>query len=318
MIRWLTVAVAVGLFGAPALASPRLLVVSKKSHSLQAFDAVSYAKQFEIDVSGEPHVVVTSADGKFAYVADFGGTTNLLSIIDLDQKLVTGTVSFKPSLRAHGLAVTRDGSRLFATCEASRAVAEVDLPGRKVARKFKLNFDNCHLLALSPDETTLFVTSAFDGNVTMFNTTTGEVTYALKTGKGAEGVDVSPDGRQLWVVNRTYQNISVIDIPTHHVVENVLCEGSPMRVELSPDGKTAAVTCSSSGDLVFIDTATRKEAARIPAGIYPSEIVFDQDGSRCFVTDARTAEVIVVDRAARKVLQRFSVGPDPEGIAFVP
>ena len=318
MIRWLIVAGAVGLLGAPALAGPRLLVVSKKDHALQAFDAVSYTKQFDVVVSGEPHLVVASSDGKLAYVADFIGTANTLSIIDLDQKLITGTINFKPSMKAHGMAVTRDGARLFATCEASRVVAEVDLPAGKVSRKFKLNFDNCHLLALSPDETTLFVTSAFDGTVTMFNTTTGELNYSLKTGKGAEGVGVSPDGREVWVVNRTYQNISMIDIKTHRIVETLLCEGGPLRVEFSPDGKIAATTCATSGDLVLIDAATRKEAARIPAAILPSEVVFDQDGTRCFVTDARNAEVVVVDRAARKVVHRFPVGPDPEGIAYVP
>jgi YVTN family beta-propeller protein len=318
MIRWLIVAVAVGLLGAPALAGPRVLVVSKQGHSLQSFDAVSYAKQFDVVVSGEPHVVVTSRDGKFAYVADFVGFANVLSVIDLDQKRIASTISFKPSMKAHGMAVTRDGTRLFATCEASRAVAEVDLPAGKVTRRFKLNFDNCHLLALSPDETTLFVTSAFDGNVSMLDAATGAMRYAVKTGKGAEGVDVSPDGREVWVVNRTYQNISVVDVKTHRNVQDVLCEGGPLRVEFSPDGKTAAVTCSISGDLVFIDTATRKETARIPAGIFPSEVVYSTDGARCFVTDSKTGEVIVVDTAARKVVHRFPVGPDPEGIAFVP
>jgi len=317
MIRRLIAVVAIGLLGAPALASPRLLVVSKKNQSLQSFDAASYAKQFDLVVSGEPHLVVVSADGKLAYVADFAGSANVLSVIDLDQKRITATVNFNPSMKAHGMAATRDGTRLFATCEASRIVAEVDLPAGKVSRTFKLNFDNCHLLALSPDETTLFVTSAWDGNVTMLNAATGSVTYVVKTGKGAEGVDVSPDGREVWVVNRVYQNISVVDVKTHRSVETLLCEGNPLRVKFSPDGKTAAVTCSVSGELVFIDTATRKETARFAAGIFPSEVVFNEGGTRCFVTDSRTGEVIVVDTAARKVVHRFPVGPDPEGIAFV-
>jgi YVTN family beta-propeller protein len=316
MIRWLIVAVGLGLSGAPAVAGPRLLVVSKQEHSLQSFDAASYAKQFGVTVSGEPHLVIVSADGRFAYVADYSGSTSVLSIIDLDQKLVAATVNFM--LKAHGLAVTRDGARLFATAEASRAVAEVDLQARKVTRTFKLHFDNCHLLALSPDETTLFVTSAFDGNVTLLNAATGAVNYAVATGKGAEGVDVSPDGREVWVVNTTYQNISVVDVKTHRNVQTFLCDGGPLRVKFSPDGKAAVVTCAISGDLVFVDTATRKETARIAAGISPAEVTFAADGARCFVTDSKAAEVIVVDTAGRKVVRRFPVGSDPEGIAYVP
>lgn len=318
MIRSLIAALVGLLMAGAAPAAPRLLVVAKGDATLTSFDPTTYAKQFAVKVPGEPHVVIVSGDGKLAYLADFEGVQNVLTVVDLDQKAVAATISLKPYYKPHGMAVTRDGSRLFATCEASRVVVEVDLAAGKVSRVFNLDQSRSHLLALSGDEKTLYVTSIEGGNVGVIDVASGEVTRSILSGKGSEGIDIAPDGREIWVVNRVAQTIAVLDADTHKRLVTFSCVTNPIEVRFAPDGKSAAVTCALSGDVAFFDTATRKELGRAIAGAFPLGVTYDATGARCFVTDEQGGDVVVIDTKTRKEVHHFAVGKNPEGILFVP
>ncbi len=316
MFRSLATAVALILAASPAFCTPRLLVISKENKTLEVFDGTTYEPQFTVKIPGAPHEVVVSPDGKFAYSSDYDGLDNTITIVDLDAREKVGSINVKPSYKPHSLAITRDGSTLYATCEASRAVVEVDLKARAVKRTFKLRDDLVHVLALSPDEKWIYATSQWNGTVSFIDLEKGELDLTRLSGKGCEGIAVTNDGKEIWTVNRVLQSLSVFDAAKREREMTIPCVGNPIRITFTPDSKTALVSCSLQNQIALVDRATRKELTRIEVGNYPIGIAVAPDGKRYFVTSGRGSDVVVVDAVKRQAIKHIPVGPNPEGVAY--
>lgn len=316
MIRVVMTLLTVLSLAAPAVAASRILVVSRDDKALKAYDAQTYEQQFSIKLPGDPHEVAVSPDGRVAFSSDFEGRDNTLSIIDLEQQSRVG-IKLDPYFKPHSLAITRDGSKLYVTCEASRVVVEFDVAAQKMTRNFKLTVDSAHNLTLSPDEKWLLVTSQWDNNVTIIDLEKGETRKMLSTGKGAEGVVVTPDGKEAWVVNRVWQTLVVIDMTTMKKLQSMTMEHNPMRILVTPDNSTVIVTSALSDEIAFVDRAQRKVVDRVKTGDFPVGMAMTKDGGTLYVTNLNGGDVAVVDLKERKVVNRFAVGGQPEGIAVV-
>lgn len=316
MIRVVMTILTVLAMAAPAVAASRILVVSREDKALKSYDPETYEQQFSIKLPGDPHEVAVSPDGRLAFSSDFEGRDNTLSIIDLEQQSRVG-IKLDPYFKPHGLAVTRDGSKLYVTCEASRVVVEFDIAAQKTARTFKLTVDSAHNLTLSPDDKWLLVTSQWDNNVTIIDLEKGETRKMLSTGKGAEGVAVTPDGQEAWVVNRVWQTLVVVDMTTMKKLQSMTMEHNPMRAVVTPDNSTVIVTSALSDEIAFVDRAQRKVVERVKTGDFPVGMAMTKDGATLYVTNLNGGDVAVVDLKERKVVHRFAVGGQPEGIALV-
>jgi len=315
--RTMIAAAACCLFASAAAASPRILVVSRSEGALQAFDARTYQPLFSVKVPGEPHQVVLSPDGRFAYTTDYPGLDNTVSIIDLEKHERVAFVNMKPSYKPHGLAINKDGSHLYVTCEASRAVVDLNLETRKIARTFKLRDDGVHLLALSPDQKWVYATSQWNGTVSFINVASGELVRTVLSGNGCEGLAVTPDGSEIWAVNRLVQNIAVINTAEHKRDAVIPAVGNPLRVRFTADGSTAIVTCALTNQLALFDHEKREETGRVLVGNFPIEVEISPDGKLWYVTNGNASTVSVVDAATHEQVTTFPVGQAPEGIVYV-
>jgi YVTN family beta-propeller protein len=315
--RALISAAACVLFASSAAASPRILVVSRGEAALKAFDAGTYEPLFSVKLLGEPHEVAASPDGRFAYVADYTGLDNTVSIIDLEKQERVASTNMKPSYKPHGLAVSRDGSRLYVTCEASRALVEMDLETHAIKRKFDLRDYGVHMLTLSPDEKWIYATSQLNGTVSFVNVATGELDRTVFSGQGCEGIAVTPDGSEIWAVNRLLQTIAVIKSDDTRREMTMSAVGNPIRIKFTPDGNTAIVSCALKNELALFDREKREETGRVLVGNFPLVIETSPDGKRWFVTNERGGTVSVVDAATRKEVKAFPVGDTVEGIVYV-
>jgi YVTN family beta-propeller protein len=297
-------------------ASGRLFVVSKTSRSLQAYDPDTGKMEFEVKGAGDPHEVVVSPDGRRAYVGDAKGSVNTISVIDVDKRAIIQSFSLVPDIQPHGLALTRDGSKLYATCAPNRAIVEIELSPMKVTRTFKFFVDNVENLVLTPDEKLIFASSSFDGNLPVIDLAKGELERCITSGESPEGIGVSPDGKEVWVANRVSQTLAVIDVASRRRVAQVQCVGNPMHVYFNAAGDQVIVTCAVADRLAIFDRAKRAELARFEVGDFPVEMAFAEGDGPAFVTNGEGNDVAVVDIAARKVLRRIPVGGNPEGIAY--
>src|SRR5215471_8656411 len=113
-------------------ASPLLLVVSKGDNALVVVDPDS-GKILGKATAGEgPHEVEASADGKRAFVSNYGAKApgSSLSVIDLATMQEVHRVEIGPGAMPHGLLMA--GGKLYFTAQGFKLIGRYDPPSEKI------------------------------------------------------------------------------------------------------------------------------------------------------------------------------------------
>lgn len=81
-----------------------LLVLSKSDHTLAIVDPSTLQVVARVPVGNDPHEVIASSDGKFAYVSNYGfGAYNTLAVVDLVEQKALPAIDLGPLRGPHGL-----------------------------------------------------------------------------------------------------------------------------------------------------------------------------------------------------------------------
>src|SRR4051812_3575794 len=82
-----------------------LVALNKAESSLAIIDPKDMKVLGKVPTGDSPHEVVLSADGRTAFVANYGASTpgSSLSVIDVEAKKELRRVDLSPLLRPHGL-----------------------------------------------------------------------------------------------------------------------------------------------------------------------------------------------------------------------
>ncbi len=329
------IVLAAALLAAPAPAAPApssegtLIVLNKSDHEAALVRPSTREVLKKLPTGLGPHEVAVSPDGARAYVADYGaynvfregsksGPGNTITVIDLVEKKVVATWDLGKFTQPHGIVVSRDGKSIWVTTEGAKAVVELDAKTGAIRKSWETDQDVSHMVAVTPDETKLYVANIGSGSATVIDRASGAV-KSVPTGAGAEGVDVAPDGKTVWVTNRGANTVSVLSTATDEVVASFDSGGKmPIRLKFTPDGKEAWVSNARSASVTVFDAATRKLVATIEVGAVPVGIQMTPDGKTAFVANTNDDKVSVIDIATKKVVATFAPGKEPDGMAWVP
>jgi len=322
-------AAALAVFLAIPCAAQLLIVLNKSDHEAALVDPATYEVVAKLPTGRGPHEAATSPDGRFAYVSNYGSFAvfregerprmepgNTITVLDLKARAVKATFELGDYRQPHGLWVSKDGSRVWVTCEGAQAVLELDASSGEILKAWKTNQNVSHMVVPTPDEKKLYVANIGSGSVTVIERSTDTV-KTVPTGAGAEGIDVSPDGREVWVSNRAAHSLSVIDTATDRVRVTLESGGQvPIRVKFTPDGREVWVSNAQSNSVTVFDVRTRQLLATIEVGAVPVGILMTPDGRRAFVANTNANQVTVIDVPARTILRTFTTGTEPDGMAW--
>src|SRR6187399_279420 len=200
MIPMLAIAAA-ALSAAPQAPASSLLILNKTDATLVIVDPATNQIRATIPTGDGPHEVVTSTDGKLAFVSNYGGTTGgrTISVIDLAMRKELRRVDVSPLTRPHGLAF--HAGKLYFSAEANQLVGRYDPVADKVDAQFQTGQATTHMVLISPDGRHMFTSNIRGNTVSIFDrgSAAGEWTNAgaVAVGRGPEGLDLSPDGKEL-------------------------------------------------------------------------------------------------------------------------
>ncbi len=305
------------LFPVISLVAESILLIGNKTDDTLTFvDAKTLEVLGETTTGRGPHELVASPDGKWAYVANYEGPGDSLSLIDVAGRKEVKKIPLEPYFGPHGITASKDGSKVYATCERTRCVIELDTKKQKIARSFKTGQNGTHMLVLTPDEKQIFTSNMGSGTVSVIDLEKGESVATIKTGQECEGIDITPDGKEVWAGNRAEDTISIIDASSHEVIATVSCEGFPIRVKITPNGDRALVSCARRNELAVFDVEERKLIKRISTGTIPVGILIEPNGERAFVANTRSHKVIVFDLQTLEIVGAISAGNTPDGLAW--
>lgn len=301
------------------VSADRLVVINLGAGEAILYDPTDFSVITKFKTGREPHEVVVSSDGRLAYVADSGPQSepgNTISVIDLRNRLVRGTIKLGSYTTPHDLRLSRDDSILWVACAPARTVLEIDARKGAILKEWKTNEEGGWMLATTSDDRKIYVANMEGGSVSVIDRTSDNVN-TIKLEAGPIGIDVSPDNREVWVSNNQKNLIYVIDARSDKVVATFDSGGkSPVRVRFTPDGRRVLVPNGQSKTLVIFDALSRSIESIIELSLAPKVITVSKDGQRAFVSNPSDNRFTVIDLTKRREANKYSIGARPDGVVW--
>ena len=320
-----------------------LVALSKQDHTLAIIDPASLQVLARIPVGDDPHEVVASADGKTAYVSNYGfGAFHTLTVIDLVGQKPAGVIDLGALRGPHGLDF--EAGKVWFTAEAAKAIGSYDPEAGKIDWIMGTGQNRTHMLYVFAGAKRILTTNVNSATVTILDKTEGRAggmpsgpppgagpggpppgppptppggdwqETVIAVGQGSEGFDVSPDGKEAWVANARDGTVSVIDLAAKKVTATLAVNvPGANRLKFTPDGRQVLVTPGSA--LVILDAATRKEVKRLPSVHGSGGIQMQPDGARAYVACGRNGYVAVIDLKTLEMVGKIEVA-SPDGLAW--
>jgi DNA-binding beta-propeller fold protein YncE len=304
---------AVALLFAFGLRADVLVVASSGASHVTLIDPGSGAKLAEVPVGKGPHEVIASADGRFAWVADSGGTT--VTLVDLEKRNAAKTLQLQ-ECEPHDLALPRSGTPLIVTCARQKALLEIDPWTGEEVKRYALDVEGAWMTAVSRDGARVFTANLEGGGMTAIDRRSGRIT-SISTAEGEIGIDVTPDGRQVWLANMTTSKVTVFDAKRLKVLRTFEAGAeSPMRVRFTSDGKRAVMTFGGSRKVAVYDVATRRPVQWIELDSGSKVLTISPDGRKAAVSAPHKDAVMVLDLVGGRMLAKIDVAGEPDGVAW--
>jgi len=112
-----------------------------------------------------------------------------VSVIDVAKQEATGTISIGPGMKPMGLAMSRDGTRLYVSTGRGNKVFVIVPQTEQIATSFEVG-SRPWGIALSPDEKLLFTANGLSNDVSVVDLATKTVLKKIKVGEKPWGVAV--------------------------------------------------------------------------------------------------------------------------------
>jgi YVTN family beta-propeller protein len=201
------------------------------------------------------------------------------------------------------LAVSADGSRLYAVCEGTDEVVVFDTAARKILKRIAVGRDPKGL-SFSPDGKRLYVTNSWADTVSEIDTASLAVVRNLPAGFEPTSAITDREGRFLYVANRVSGDVSVVDLATGAETKRLLAGRGASYLLLSPDGTRVYCThvypnpapfrTPPESELTVIDTARQMvvERGRIPGAAGVFHIAMSADGRLGLAAEMRPKNLI--------------------------
>ena len=341
------------LFFAPLLHAAEtpqtaLLILAKSDQAMFIVNPATQTIVAQLPAGPDPHEVISSTDGRFAYISNYGGGSfNTITVVDLVNQKVLPVIELGPLRGPHGLTFI-DG-KLWFTAEGAKVVGSYDPATQKIDWVLGTGQDRTHMIYVFPGHERMVTSNVNSATITLIEKMAGRppgppppqpasagatgpenrpgpasapqfnwTDTVIPAGRGVEGFDVSPDGKEIWAANAQDGTITVIDVATRKVVQTLDANvGGANRLKFTPDGKLVFVSTLRGPDLAIFDAATRKETKRIKIGHGAAGILMQPDGSRAYVACTPDDYVVIIDLKSLEMTGKFSAGKHPDGLAWV-
>jgi DNA-binding beta-propeller fold protein YncE len=316
--------------------SKALLVLAKTDNTLAIVNPATLKVVAKAPSGPDPHEVVASADGKFAFISNYGGGAyNTLTVIDLVEQRALPAVDLGPLRGPHGLVFA--GGKVWFTAEAAKVIGSYDPATKKVDWVLGTGQNRTHMILVSEDLKRIVTSNVSSATLTIIEKSLGggrgpaagpgrgpggppQADWdetVVHVGRGAEGFDVSPNGKEIWAANAQDGTISILDFAGKKVVQT-LDAGvtSANRLKFTPDGKLVFVSTLNGPDVSIFDAATRALVKRVKVGRGAAGIQMHPDGSVAYVACTPDDYVAIINLKSLEVTGHLDAGKQPDGMAW--
>jgi YVTN family beta-propeller protein len=219
----------------------------------------------------------------------------------------------------------RDGSRAYASQMETASLYEVDTATRKVRRWLHVNGSWTKVLALSPDERSIYAANWSSNDVSEIDLATWTVRRVIKTVRTPRGLYPTPDGRRLYVAGYGNGEIQRIELASGRG-RVLLRTGGAMR-HLVGDGKTLYANDMARARVYAVDLKTERVRELARTDQKPNTMDLSPDGRLLFISNRGAnnprsyylpgpewGSVLVLDTRTGRVLDAIVGGNQTTGL----
>src|SRR5262249_35535904 len=210
-----------------------------------------------------------------------------------------GTIRPEPVYQSFvgGLAITPDGSTLFAVHVLGQLLTAVDLKTGHIRRSIDLAAEP-YTCVVSRDGSTLFVSLWGGAKVLTFDAVTLEPRGEIAVGEHPSAMALTRDGARLFVACANTNAVWAVDVAARRAVEQVSVAlsreappgATPNHVSLSRDDARLLVANADNNTVAVVDVATPWKSdveAFGPTGWYPTAAMFSRDERQLFILSGK-------------------------------
>jgi len=300
-----------------------LLVLSKGDHTVAMVDPASLKVLARMPSGPDPHEIVADADGRLAYISNYGGAGgayNTISVVDLVEHRALAPIDLGALRGAHGLDFA--GGKVWFTAETNKVIGTYDPASKRVDWVLGTGQNRTHMVLVSGNLKRIVTSNVSSATMSIGQGPGGPQDdwdeTVVPVGKGDEGFDVTPDGKEIWAANAQDGTISVVDAAEKKVVDTLNADvRSANRLKFTPDGSLVFVSRLNGPEVVILDARTRHEVKRVKIGRGAAGIQMQPDGARAYVACTPDDYVAVIDLKSLEVVGHIDAGRQPDGLAWV-
>ncbi len=333
-----------------------ILALSKDEHSVAIVDPTTLQVLAKLPSGPDPHEIIASDDGRFAYISNYGGlggTLNTISVVDLVARKALPPIDLGALRSTHGLEFA--GGKLYFTAETNKVIGRYDPATQRVDWVLGTGQDRTHMIMVSKRLDQIVTSNVNSATISIINQVTPpaggfgpppgsppptapgqqpppgmppqgqprltwEVTN-IPAGRGVEGFDISPDGKQIWCANARDGSVTIIDVASKKALETfpIPVRGAN-RLKFTLDGKHVLISALGAGpdgtSLLVLDAATQNEVKQFKLGGGAAGILIAPDGSCAYVAVSQADKIVVLDLKTLEIAGQILAGKQPDGLAW--
>src|ERR1700682_2337491 len=149
-----------------------LLILAKSDQTMSIVDPATQTVVAQLPAGPDPHEVISSADGHFAYISNYGGGAfNTITVVDLVNQKVLPVIDLGPLRGPHGLAFV-DG-KLWFTAEGAKVVGSYDPATQKIDWVLGTGQNRTHLIYVFPGHERMITSNVNSATIMLIEKSAG-------------------------------------------------------------------------------------------------------------------------------------------------
>jgi YVTN family beta-propeller protein len=240
-----------------------------------------------------------------------------ISVVDVARRQVSRRLNSGSD--PEEFALSRDGSRIYASNEDTRTATVVNVASGKVEH-ILLAAQEPEGVATTPDGRHIVVTCETGGEIFVYDAAQYGTTAHFRVEPRPRSVDFLPGEDIAFIPSESAGKLNVVDVQAGAVLKTIaLPSGSrPMRVRVASDGGRLYVSNGRAGTVSVIDAHSYALVDTIKVGTRPWGIDLSPDGKYLYSANGPSNDISVVDLSTDKEVARVKAGSGPWGIAIAP
>ena len=306
-------------------AADLLLVTNKGDRALSLIDPVAMKEVARVDEEGVTgHELITSADGKLAYVPIYGdsgvgkaGTDGqFMKVIDLASRKIVNTLDFGKGVRPHCPMLNPKDGMLYVTTELENTVSVIDPATMKIVGTVPTEQAESHMLVLSHDGKRGYTANVGPGTVSVLDLEARKLVKIIPISKHTQRICISPDDQWVFTADQYQPRMVVIDTKTNEVAKTIDLPDFGYGSAVTPDGKWLVVALINLNEVGLINLEAMKLEKSVKVPKAPQEILIRPDGAVAYASCDASKQVAAIDLKEAKLLGLIDAGKGADGLAW--